>query len=421
MNEPAADLLLTRISRRRAWRTLLNGSGTAALGLAALYAVAVAVARWQVGPTWLERPLVWLALAAVAILVGLRRAGFGDRVAAARALDAHAGCDDLFLTHVAVAGHDSRAALLPVVDASVQAHAHTVAASEVPGPSLQPAVRGWLGAAGLVALALWLSPLAKGTPLAPARPPSTTRAEARIEALRKREVQAPHSPPVEAARMELAKVVAKMQPERKTEVRAELRTVEKKLADLWQQAKRNDPGARGSGDSRLGSDDAAKRKQWQDDLKAGKVDGLKKQLEEVAKEGKAALEKGDPKASERARSTARAIKSFARAQGAKDLDAAMSEMLEALGSQDASAEALAKLGERAELELDALRQAAQDLQALAQALRTQQLAEALDGMDADVGEFDPDAALEDYEKAMGERLDEMLEDLPACEDCEGGG
>lgn len=417
----AVDDLILRLTRRRAWRSLLRASGRAAGVLAVLYAALVVGCRWWLGPTVVEHPAVFTALALTALAYGVRGAGFGDRAAAARALDAHADTHDLFLTRATLGPRAAAAALAPLVEAQARARASSIDAGAVAGPRLLPAVSAWTAAGAVVALSLWLAPRAAPAPKPIPRTDLAAKASARIEALRKREVQAPLSPPVDAARAELAHIVAKLQPQRQAQTRVELRSVEKKLAELWQQAKNNGTD-RGSGQgTQIGSGDHGKRDEWKRELAAGKVEALQRQVQEITAQAKTAAASGNAEAAARARAAAREVKAFARAQGAKDLDAAMSALLDELAGQELDAAALARLGEQAGLELEALRQSAADLQALEQALRTEQLAATVNDLAADLPAFDADAALDEYESALREQLDKELADLPPCEDCDGGG
>lgn len=431
---PSPDRLLAQVARRRALARLLAASGRAALVLGAVHAAATLATRW-----WLDAPGVtahpaWFTgLVAVAVGLGLRQARFGDRREAARAVDAHAAADDLFLTWATLAhapqvgrapAHTDPPArvaatlLRPLVEESAGARARGIDARAAARAHLAPGARTWLAAIALTALSWWLVPVRGASD---PQPPATKKADlvakaaARVDALRKLEVRAPQSPAVEAAREELARVLANMPPPSEPREPVELRQVEERLARLWQEAKARQADTQGRA-SPLGSAASARTQEWKNELRDGKVDALRQRLADATAKGKTA----DTDAT-RAQAAAREIKAFAGSVGAAGLEEAMGALLEALQAQDASPSDLEQLGERAGLELEALRQAGSDLAALEQALRTEQLAEGLLALDAPLPELDPDAALEEYERAMEGLLAEELEGLEACEDCEGGG
>lgn len=415
----AADRLLARVAHRRAGANALLQSARAASLLGLAYACLIVVARtwWPLAAADVESPWLLASLAAAALAYGVLRGSRGDRAQAARAIDAHAHTDDLFLARSTLGASGLAPALAPFLEGEAQTRAAAIDPAAVAPWRLGRVARRWGAGAVLAAAAFWLVPTsAARAPAPPPRADLAAKAASRIEALRKREVQAPTSPAVDAALAELQRTLAKLQAARTPETRAELRRVEHKLAELWQKAKASAADPRGLGPNSLGQGDREKQAEWKRELAAGSVEALRRELQSAT-----AAASGDPAAAASARAAARELRAFAQAHGAAGLSEAMADLLQKLGEGEAGARELAALTERAALELDALQQAASDLAALEGALRAEQLAGALDQLDADLPPFDPAAALAAYEKAMGERLIDELEDLEACEDCEGGG
>jgi len=420
-NAPAAvDRLLARIARRQGLAHLFRRGADAAVALAAALLVALAATRlwWHDAAAVLAHPATLGALAGVAFAYALLGTRWRDHLAAARAADAHARSEDLFLARTAASVSRVQPGLAPLLEREAEERAGTLTAAEVAPVALgRPLARAGVAAAA-VAFGFLFLPFGTqdGSPTtpAPAVARAAARARERIETLTKKEVQAPHSPEVSVALAELQRAV--QLPERQ-EVRAELRKVEPRLAELWQKAKREAPNTNrtrtGAGTPR----DAGKQEAWRSELAAGKADALRRELQEIR--DKAAS--GDREQTDEARERAREVRAFAQRTGATELAAAMADLLQQLGGDTPDAETLAALGERAELELEAARQAAADLAALESALRTEQLAEALAALDADLPQVDAAAALAEYEAAYGAKLAEELEGLEACEDCEGGG
>lgn len=418
---PEVDRLLRQVARRQAIQRWASSTATWALGVGIALALTVCVMRW-LAPGWpsLGRPAILLPLAGLVLALGALGARFGDRRAAARRVDAHLRADDLFLTQLLLADAPRRPELAPVVEAEALARAARVAPSAVAPFDLLPAAGRCAAALGLVALALWTAPFGAPAGGAPATPrPSLAKAEQRIAALRKAEVEAPRSPQVEAALAELKRDLQALQREQppRLETKQQLKVTESKLAELWRENQRGRGTAAQA--SSVGSGDRAKQNTWRKELADGKADSLKQEVRELAKRAAEATKSGDQAAQAAARAQARDVRSFAQRAGASALDKAMADMLERMG--DGKTDDLAKLAELAELEADALRQDAADVAALEQAFAAAEMAAALDQLGAALPEVDPTAALEDYAEQFGEELAEELEELEPCEDCEGEG
>ncbi len=415
MVEPTtADRLLTRVARRLACAGVLRQSAQAACVVGVAYALVVVIVRWWLPAvtTTMESPWTLGALAGIAIVYGVLRSGRDAYRRAARAVDAHACTEDLFLARAGLADGRVTPALAPVLEEQAQARARAIDAAAVAPWRLGRVAGMWAAGVLLSTLALLFAPTA--SPSQPPPPPPANlavKAAAKIEALRKREVQAEKSPAVDAALAELRRTLAELQATPTAQVRAELRQVEHKLAELWQKAKAADRSARSS--TSLGRGEQAKQAQWRQELAKGSVEGLRQELKDLA----AAAAAGDKLA--QAAAAAREMRAFAKQAGADGLREAMTDLLRQLESGDAGA--TDQLAERAGLELDAMQQAASDLAALEQALRAEQLASALDQLDAGLPPGDLSAALAEYEELMRGRLLEELDDLEACEDCNGGG
>jgi hypothetical protein len=419
--------LLQQVARRQAIQRWAARTAAWALAVGIAFALTVVAVRWF-APGWpsLGRPSILLSLVGLVVAVGALGARFGDRRAAARRVDAHLRADDLFLTQLLLPDAARRPELAPVVEADAQARAARVAPSAVAPLDLLPAAGRIAAALAIVALALWTAPFGAPATSSPAAPrPSLAKVEERIAALRKAEVEAPRSPPVEAALAELKRDLQAMQREQppRPETKQQLKVTESKLAELWRENQRG-RGAAAAQASSVGSGDRAKQNTWRKELADGKVDSLKQEVRDLAKRAAEAAKLGDQAAQAGARAQAREVRNFAQRAGASALDRAMADMLERMGdgkADESQTEDLAKLAELAELEADALRQDAADIAALEQAFAAAELAAALEQLGVALPEVDPAAALEDYAEQFGEELADELEGLEPCEDCEGGG
>lgn len=417
--------VLQAVARRRAFGCWLRRCARAGAWLLAVAVLVVLVVRWFAPQaSWLLHPAWLLTLGGVAI-AALWRVGFGDLIGAARAVDLHLGSDDLFLSHLALRRRvGAEPQFATVVDADARARAAQVDPARVVPWRWPRAAWSLVAVAALFLLSVWLAPYGTaGQPLAPPKAPRPplAKVEARIAALRKAEVQAPHAPEVTQALAELKRELQALKRETPPELKP-LRATEAKLGELWRERKAAH-NAQASSQSSLGASDRAKQDAWRKELAGGKVDAAKQELAELRQRAGEAMQKQDAEARQQAAAQARELRSFAQRSGARDLDQAMADVLAMLGGEsgaEADAE-LDKLVDRADLELDAMRQAAADLAALEKAMEASQMGQALAEMGAlpDAGEMA--AALDDYAKQFAEMMAQQLDGLELCKDCDGGG
>ncbi len=449
-NSPSPELerMLSAVRRRLAWaafgRALL---WSAAAGCAAAACLAP-LAWWR--PDWLPT-LITAAVPAAALLTLGLAATFCERPtredAASRA-DRHAGSKDLFLTAAELGGAAGAAAFAPLVHANAAARVSAVDPAAavpfgLPGRRLLPAGVALAVLIGSLFLVPRVDPFGAVAAAAEAEDAAKQSARTSAEAKRRTE-ELQRTQPEKALSPKVSAAVQKLADELKRAKRQEVKPNRKKLADrqqelgrLWQDVSAEMArGLLGEENDRrsLGlNPDAAERKQWRRELKAGNADGVREALNQMAAEAAEAAAEMDPAARAEQlaalREQARKLENFARNDVGDDrLADAMRQAGEQLrqaaeqakaeangeGSPQATRQAMQEAAEAAKavleqagLEAEQLAQTARDMAELEQAMETARQAGRLNERGELDGQEATDAAsmaefLEVYEEMLAE-------------------
>lgn len=443
MSHDPVRVLLSRVARRRAWAALGRAAATGLWCGLTIAAVAVLLDRlvawggWWTTPWGLTSILVGSVVAGAAM--GWRRSTTED---AARAVDRFAATKDLFLSEEC--GGGASGSFAPVVDAQARAVAPTVRAGDVV-PLLDPRRIGTLalGGGALAALVLWMPSLdllgggelrERQQQVRRAIEEQAEETEKKIAKLERKELEAKHSPEVEAAMRELENTFRDMKRPEPEKNDRKLAAQQKQLGEAWRKLREEGLKRLGQESSqKFGGARDTKAQKWRDEIKDGKTDAMQRELRDIAETAKAMAQSEDPVAREQLaqqlRDRIQALEEFSRSdagtEGLKDALAKMQQALDQAQKQpqgsEAASEALAALQKAAqlsELEAEALAQMARDLQGLEQALDAARMARAangegsLDGSDCEgcqgegdgEGEGSGEGDLEAYEKLYREML-----------------
>jgi len=377
------------------------------LALAGAYAGLLMVSRLLgVIPHRFE-PMTLLAVVAGALAAALASYRRPNRTEAARRVDERHGTEELFLTAVLIDKSAGRYAPL-VVGGAEQAAGGCRAREVVP----------WSWAAGARNVAIALAVLLAGVLFLPQLDPFGQGKERERRAEQRRQLQearkatalraaqlkpigdAGLSDEVQKALEELKQSFGGMKPRQKEANLQRLAAREGNLAKLWRTASenrlRNIPPLANQL-QRFGERRSPKADAWQQELKQGSTEGVRRELSELKqlaeKIGRTQDEAERLALSQEMKERLEQLKDFAANQCASaPLDAAVQRALEQLamaGLEGLSSDALAGLQESldlTELELEALAKSLRDLQALEDALKALQWAKRLGELDLLDGE-----------------------------------
>ena len=217
----------------------------------------------------------------------------------------------------------------------------------------------------------------------------------RANQLKRKNLQAKRSEAVEKALKEMQLNFNKMKPKDKAGNFRRLSVQQRNLEDLYRKANEKKQQQfrkamqQRSGPQRLGKTGSRqKSQQWKDQIKAGKTEGLKKELDELKDLAKQLAQTKDPAKQQQLRQEMeqrlKDLADFANSQvGSPQLQAALTQALQQLdsssmrGLSSQSLDALQQSLSLSQAELDSLAQSLRDLQALNQAMQTLQQAKQL--------------------------------------------
>ena len=448
MSEQTASLLRRVAGRMYANRLLRRMLWAAAIGLA-LAAAAILAARLT--GTLPATETRWLLLGVPGVLMLgtllLTRRPQPDR--AARLVDDEAETGDLFLTTVSL---DRRPdSYEPLVAAKADEQAGKLEASRLVDPFERLPVR-WLvlglllaGAAELFTPVL--DPFGQQAVAA-----EKERLKKQLESdkeqieLRKAELKAELeksdddelSPEVQAALDQFDERMAEMRPERKDRNKQELRDARRQMSKLWEQAAdklSKELMNQNAAGQQFGGEQARRHKEWKEQLKSGDAEGIQSELEQIKQllqeaaeeqqKAQEAAEQGDEQAQAEAEQKKQDLmrqaeqrmsemKQFAEREiGSEELSEALERamrQMDAAQQQELTEQALQQMqesGELSEMEVEAIAQAARDMQAIQEALENLQEMNEMQGRND--GEFDASECedcetAEDYKEFYKEQL-----------------
>ena len=371
------------------------------LVLAGLYALLLVTSRLLgLIPDWFTWQSLLLVPAAALLAAFLlhRRPATTD---AARLVDSRMATKDLFLTvaRIEAAAGDYK----PLVIADAEARAADIRPQRVVALAPWPRAGQALLTMGVLAASLWLPPLDPFGTQAERKKAEQRRAQVqqvrqrtaeRASALRRQDLRAERSEPTESALDDLRSALRKMQPDDRAGNIRKLGDQQKSLGDQWRRASERKLARsmqQGNTAQRLGATGTRKGAEWKQALSEGRSDGMKKQLGEIAEMARELKKTTDParrrQLQDQMKNALREMADFAADQAGspqlRNALAAAMQQLDMSAMDGASAEALDGLLESLELsqmELEALAQAARDMNALQQAMQALQQARALNDM-----------------------------------------
>ncbi|MAE65425.1 MAG: hypothetical protein CMJ18_14235 [Phycisphaeraceae bacterium] len=417
--------LLDQIGTRQRISAFARSTYLSLLAIAGVYFVLLLLSRlFSLIPDWFAGITVALvpALALVVAFAAHRRPAPAD---SARVTDHHLGTKDLFLT-------------VTMIDkAPGQYKPLVVEAAETRAPSVRPAsvvpFTPWprTGTAMLTMGVLVVTALGLGQhdllgfgeeqrKVEERREKIKEQVETtrkRAEVLRRKDLEAERSKSVDSALNRLDRSLKSMKPTEQDTNAKKLDNHKQDLAQQWRKKEQAVKKAlnRRTTAQRLGGADTEKSRQWKQQLQSGNADGLNKQLDQMKKlaekiaASKDAVEK--EKLQEQLKEQIREMSQFAKNQmGSPQMQEALNRAMEQLDMSSVeglSAEAMDALSQSldlAGLEADNLAQAAADLQAIEQAMRALQQADALNQQQPlDGGQCQQCDGMADYE-ALFRRL-----------------
>ena len=400
MAEPTQHLL-SAVALRRSLVNLSRRFYVLALGFTGAYAAFLLCSRLLgLLPDWYT-PVSLLVVPAAASLVAALLFRRVDQKSAARLVDARMRTKDLFLTTMLLA--ESPGAFQPLVRQQAALEAGRIRPDQVV-PFDWTAKTSHVIVALLVLLAAtWLPQLDPfGTKeeqdrLAnqKQRLAQTVKETAkRAEVLRDAPLTAKVSPPVERDLEQLKQNFNTMKPKQPRENLAKLNEQQKAIGHKWRRAseRRLNDASRPGLAQKFGGAERRLTQQWEQDLKAGKTDSVRKELDQIRQMAKELQESSDPVQQQALRSQMQSklqnLSDFFNSSAASPaMNAALARALEQLqtsGLEGMSSESLAALEQTmdlSELELESLAQSLRDLKALEESLRAIQLAKQLNAQE----------------------------------------
>ena len=435
---PKSSTLLSRVQTRLRIAALARSAFIASVAVLGVSIVAVLASRLLgLVPQSQERPFWLLAIpGAVAIAAGI----FHRRVElkhAALAIDKHAQTKDLFLTLSSLS--TSTGDYQPLVASSAEQAADRIVPTEVVPFRFQEGLTVATMVAGLLAIAIWLTPqldpfgkVEAATKVDKQKTEiETIRKEAltRADRLKKEAERADEeSGEIEDQVAQMKSDFRKMQPKKVESNARVLESHRMDLGDMWKglsndqlRKMMNQPISK----QQLGSKSSQKADEWLKDIQEGKTEALQEELQKAQQTMQAMMETKDPeerkKLANQLQKDLQDLEKFAKDKaGSKELAKALSQSLKSLEacknpgenpqgmelSKDAM-EALKESLQLSEKEMDQVAQAAKDLKKLEDAMKILAKAEQLNQkQQLDGSKCEGCESLEDYAELYAQMMGE---------------
>lgn len=435
MNSPSKAVALIRRVRTRLLLAAIGLRLFVAFVVASIgYAIALLVSRilGVIPQDW----FVWESLAVIPAAAILITAAWHKRPAtedAARRIDQHAGTKDLFLTLTMLdsAAGDYR----PLVSHSAESKAANIRPSLV--VPFQGAERFAYAAAAVLVLALGIWKLPQFDPFGKVQAATEVkqRVEKLVESKKATEQRAAQlkqhetgdedvSPEVKAATDELKAAFRKMKPLEKGENLKTLVREQKILGEMWRRIsaeKLKDLLNQSNQNQQFGANENPKLQKWTKELQEGSTESLQQQIEQIMKDAQELANTEDPvKRAELEQKIKKELKELQQLANdklnSKPLNAALERAMKQLESSKMedlkkdALNALEKSMELTKLELKEIAQDAKDMKQLEEALKTIQMAKALNDKEKlDGEEADEAQTIEDYAELYAKMMAEMGE------------
>lgn len=448
---PRSMELLRRVARRLRLRAIARAAYWSLLTASVVAAVFLCVGRFGgVATEWVTWP-TFAIIAVVGLLAALvihRRPTSAD---AARAVDEASGAKDLYLTLSLLKTSAGEYQELVVQDAESRAARIDAAAVAPFGWRNRYWHAVWLPAA--VACGLMFLPqfdpfgqVAQASLVAQRKDrleQSREETKLRVAELKKQTEELEEADPTDEAIGQLQLALNKMQPAQKQTNLESLMDEQKNLGQMWKKLSgdqlksllKSTPET----EQMFGAESQEQLQKWTKELQKGSTESLKKELDELKEQLQKLAKTDDPVAKQQLQKEMKekleTLEKFAREnvekkelaealkRAAKQLDLAKQGDL----SQEALEAAMESL-ELSEMEMEQLGQAAQDLKALEDALKTLSLAKRLNDKDKlDGRDTQGMKGMSDYEKFYKEMLAKMGGECqgegkcPGCAQCQGDG
>lgn len=445
MNSPSKAVVLIKRVRTRLLLAAIGLRLFVAFVVASIgYAIALLVSRFLgvIPQDW----FVWESLAVIPAAAILITAAWHKRPAtedAARRIDQHAGSKDLFLTLTMLdsAAGDYR----PLVSHSAESKAASIRPNLV--VPFQGAERFAYATAAVLVLALGIWKLPQFDPFGKVQAATEVkqRVEKLVESKKATEQRAAQlkqhetgdedvSPEVKAATDELKTAFRKMKPLEKGENLKTLVREQKILGEMWRRIsaeKLKDLLNQSNQNQQFGANENPKLQKWTKELQEGSTESLQQQIDQILKDAQELANTEDPaKRAELEQKIKKELKELQQLANdklnSKPLNAALERALKQLESSKMedlkkdALDALEKSLELTKLELKEIAQDAKDMKQLEEALKTIQMAKALNDKEKLDGEETEDAqTIEDYAELYAQMMAEMGE--MAMEEGDGDG
>jgi hypothetical protein len=445
VNSPSKAVgLIKRVRGRLLFAAIGLRLFLAFVGASIAYAVALLVSRFLgvIPQEWFgwESLAVIPAAAIVITTVWHRRPSTED---AARRIDHHAGTKDLFLTMTML--ETAAGEYRPLVSHSAEAKAANIRPSLV--VPFEGAERFAYATAAVLVLALGIWKLPQFDPFGKVQ--AATEIKQRVEKLaeskkatEQRAAQLKRhetsdedvSPEVKAATDELKAAFRKMKPLEKGENLKTLVREQKILGEMWRRIsaeKLKDLLNQSNQNQQFGAAENPKLQKWTKELQEGSTESLQQHLDQIMKDVQQLANTEDPtKRAELEQKIKKELKELQQLANdklnSKPLNAALERAMKQLESSKMedlkkdALDALEKSMELTKLELKEIAQSAKDMKQLEEALKTIQMAKALNDKEKLDGEETEDAqTIEDYAELYAQMMAEMGE--MAMEEGEGEG
>lgn len=430
--------LIRKVSTRQQWVRFASHAARATLWASGVYAVLFLIARLTGLIVDVFEPWTVLCLPAIGLIVAAAMHRKVSSEAAARRIDERMKMKDLFLTAAML--ERSPGEYRALVGDRAEEAAKTIRPATVVAYEWQRRTGNVLAALAVLTLATFLpfqlDPFgSRAQDQEIAERQRKTQAELarvaeRTEALKAKPLDEALSADVDKMMKELEKQFNKMQPKKPELNERQLGDMQKQLEGQWRRrsAEELKRQSRQLLPQQIGGMDRELTDQWKKDLKEGKADSLKKEIEELREKLKELSEtKDEQKKKELSREMQNRLGQLSEFMknngGTPSLNAALEQALAQLQQEGLDSEALDSMLELSELEMQQLAQSLRDMEELEDALEAIQWAKQLNLMEPLDGEACKECAgggmsayMEYYKMAMAGRC-------PGCggKECEGGG